>query len=73
MKTYIISLNGCDDSTVFKMKLNDDELHLVERICKMSKSTSEYCCMPVMTVEEYDKDDVWHNSVYVKEEEQSND
>ena len=40
-KTYVIDLMGCDDSTVFKMDLDETELELVKKIAKKSEELSE--------------------------------
>ena len=50
---YIIHIRGCDDETNFVMELNEEELKLVEELCKKSKETSTYGCMPDMSVVEY--------------------
>lgn len=51
-KRYKITLNGCDDDTVFDMFLDEDEYKLLERVSEVANATSEYCCMPRMYVEE---------------------
>ena len=52
-KTYVIDLMGCDDSTVFKMDLDETELELVKKIAKKSEELSECRCMPTLHVNEY--------------------
>lgn len=52
MKRYKISIDGCDDSTVFEMELTEQEAELVKRICNRSSETSTYGCMPTMEIEE---------------------
>lgn len=51
-KKYTLSIHGCDDSTEFLLDLNSDELSLIEKLCKKSKETSTYGCMPVMEINE---------------------
>lgn len=51
-KNYFITLIGCDDITRFQMELSNEELDLVKKLCRKSKETSEYICMPTMEVEE---------------------
>lgn len=52
MKNYKITLMGCHDYTEFNMDLSEDEVKLVQRICELSRETSEYACMPTMSCEE---------------------
>lgn len=49
---YTITLDGCDDSTVFEMLLTDEEYELLKRVSKKANETSTYGCMPRMFVEE---------------------
>ena len=51
-KEYTISVHGCDDSSIFNMKLSDEEFDVVDRLCKECTNTSTYSCMPVMQIEE---------------------
>ena len=51
-KTYIITLEGCDDETVFKMDLTEGEAVLLEKVAAKANETSTYGCMPRMYVEE---------------------
>ena len=51
-KAYRISLVGCDDETVFKMELTDEEYKLLKKVSDTANSTSTYNCMPRMYVEE---------------------
>ena len=51
-KTYIITLEGCDDETVFKMDLTEGEAILLEKVAAKANETSTYGCMPRMYVEE---------------------
>lgn len=48
---YHITLIGCDDDTPFDMELTEQEAELLKRVCALSKETSEYGCMPIMTCE----------------------
>ena len=51
-KTYVITLEGCDDETVFKMDLTEGEAILLEKVAAKANGTSTYGCMPRMYVEE---------------------
>ena len=51
-KTYVITLEGCDDETVFKMELTEGEAILLEKVAAKANETSTYGCMPRMYVEE---------------------
>ena len=51
-KTYIITLAGCDDETVFKMDLTEGEAILLEKVAAKANETSTYGCMPRMYVVE---------------------
>ena len=59
-KIYVIFIIGCDDTTAFPMGLDDTELKLVKALCEKSKQFSEYSCMPVMEVEEFNEKDTGH-------------
>ena len=50
-KTYIITLEGCDDDTVFEMDLTEEEAILLENVAAKANETSTYDCMPRMYVE----------------------
>lgn len=56
-KTYIITLEGCDDETVFKMELTEGEVILLEKVAAKANETSTYGCMPRMYVEESEEDE----------------
>lgn len=56
-KTYVITLEGCDDETAFKMDLTEREAILLENVAAKANETSTYGCMPRMYVEEYEEDD----------------
>ena len=49
-KTYLITLEGCDDETVFKMDLTEGEAILLEKVAAKANETSTYGCMPRMYV-----------------------
>lgn len=55
---YIIKIRGCDDVTAFVMELTEEELKLVQELCKKSKETSTYGCMPDMEVLEYNEENI---------------
>ena len=50
-KTYIITLEGCDDETVFEMDLTEEETILLQNVAAKANETSTYDCMPRMYVE----------------------
>ena len=54
-KTYIITLEGCDDETVFEMDLTEEEKILLQNVAAKANETSTYGYMPRMYVR--DKDD----------------
>ena len=54
-KVYQISLVGCDDETVFKMELTDEEYKLLKKVGDKANATATYNCMPRMYVEEIKK------------------
>ena len=56
-KTYVITLEGCDDETVFKMDLTEREAILLEKVAAKANETSTYGCMPRMYVEECEEDE----------------
>ena len=51
-KTYVITLEGCDDETVFKMNLTEGEAILLEKVAAKANETSTYSCMPRMYIVE---------------------
>ena len=48
--TYKITLVGCDDTTIVKMKLTEEEANLLQRVAQATKDTSEYGCQPIMVI-----------------------
>jgi len=51
---YTISLVGCDATTELVMKLTDEEIKIIKRLCEESVEVSTYGCMPTLTLEEGD-------------------
>lgn len=51
-KIYVITLHGCDDSTVFRLELGDHQYALLKNIEQISKEKSEYECMPFLEIQE---------------------
>ena len=51
-KTYEISVQGCDDASVFKMELTKAEYEVIKRVCGECTATSTYNCMPTMDISE---------------------
>ena len=52
MKRYKVSVDGCDDSTIVEMELNELELDFLKRFSKLVNETSTYGCMPTIELEE---------------------
>ena len=50
-KTYIITLEGCDDKTVFEMDLTEEEAILLEFVAAKANERSTYDCIPRMYVQ----------------------
>ena len=50
-KTYIITLEGCDDETVFEMDLTEEEKILLQNVAAKANETSTYGCMPTMYIQ----------------------
>lgn len=59
---YYIYLYGCDDTTVFPIKLTEEEVAVVRKLSEFSKVASTYGCMPTMDVE--DEPDGWYKSSF---------
>lgn len=53
-RRMVISLDGCDDSTIFDMYLSNDEINLVNKMSELSHKYSEYPCMPVISICTYE-------------------
>lgn len=49
---YTITLEGCDDATIFEMLLTDEEYNLLKKVSEKANETSEYGCMPRMYIDE---------------------
>jgi hypothetical protein len=47
---YVISLNGCDDTTKIEVDLTDEELNTIIKVGKIVNETSKYGCMPTMSI-----------------------
>lgn len=45
-----IELVGCDDTTEIDMCVTAQELEVLQRVSKMSREISTYCCMPIMEI-----------------------
>lgn len=58
-KFYKITLQGCDDSTYIPIKLDDSSVQSMEELSKLSKRYSSYGCMPIMSIEEIEKETYW--------------
>ena len=50
-KLYRITLEGCDDETIFDMDLTESEYHFISRVSEIANKTSYYGCMPRLYVE----------------------
>ena len=55
MKSYLIRVMGCDDTTSFYMQLTDIEAALVKRVAIKCTETSSYGCMPTMMIQEQEE------------------
>lgn len=50
MPTYKISVDGCDDSSIFLMELTETEAEIIKRVAEKCTETSTYDCMPKMNI-----------------------
>jgi len=50
MRNYKISVDGCDDSTVFEKAMTKEQLKFLMSIAIQCNKTSEYGCMPTIKV-----------------------
>jgi hypothetical protein len=55
-KLYRISIDGCDDNTVFEMNLSKEEYNLLIQLSKLSKEYSAYRCQPTISIEELENE-----------------
>ena len=51
IRTYWIMIDGCDDSTNFKMSLSDKEAQTIVALAQLSHKTSTYRCMPTLDID----------------------
>jgi len=59
VKTYTITLAGCDGTTRFSIDLMDSEYKLVQKLSELSKKRSTSKCMPKLEIQEgkfYERD-----------------
>ena len=64
---YYIELRGCDDTTLFVMELDENEVNLLQTVAKKSREVSSYSCMPRMFLKPLDEcDDYELNSVGIR-------
>lgn len=47
---YLITLNGCDDTTYCELELDDKELEFLVRISKEINKWSRYKCQPTISI-----------------------
>lgn len=47
---YLITLNGCDDTTYCELELSDKELEFLIRISKEINKYSTYGCQPTISI-----------------------
>ena len=58
MNKYLITLNGCDDTTECEIELTKEQLEIFMQIAKEINKKSTYQCEPSISVyEKYKKDD----------------
>lgn len=50
MNKYLISLNGCDDTTYCELELTDKELEFLIKISKEINKYSTYRCEPSISI-----------------------
>lgn len=50
MSLYQIGLDGCDDSNIFDVELNDQEYAAVKRLADISEAEASYGCEPILTI-----------------------
>lgn len=55
-KTYVITVEGCDDSTRIEYALTETQAKLLKDIAEKITKASTYTCMPCMDVEEKTKE-----------------
>lgn len=51
MKNVRITLTGCDDSTIFNLTVDNNELNFLKVLSEKSVETSNYSCMPTLEYE----------------------
>ena len=57
MKKYLITLNGCDDTTECEIKLTNEQFETFMQIAKEINKHSTYGCEPTISIyEKYKKD-----------------
>ena len=47
---YLITLNGCDDTTYCELELNDKELNFLIKVSKEINKYSDYQCQPTISI-----------------------
>lgn len=58
MKKYLITLNGCDDTTECEIELRKEQLEIFIQIAKEINKKSTYACKPNISIyDNYEKDD----------------
>ena len=50
MKKYLIVNRGCDDETSFEIELDNNQLQLILKFCKLNNKSSRYGCQPTISV-----------------------
>lgn len=50
MNKYLITLNGCDDTTECELELTDEELKFLIKISKEINKYSGYQCQPTISI-----------------------
>lgn len=55
-KQYVIYNNGCDDTTVSKIELTDEELKTVIKVFETNNSNSTYECEPEIFIYQYNEE-----------------
>lgn len=57
-KKYIISVHGCDDSTIIEKDLTQQEFKIIQEVVQEITKTSTYVCMPIMEIEELENEQI---------------
>lgn len=51
LRCFVVSVNGCDDSTIFDMEMTEQEFEFLKKVQNLTIEKSTYGCMPILIVE----------------------